>query len=144
MTGLATDLTFAWSGCGVVPYQADLTPMHWHSRQFAITSRASRGWACVRQGTARWIVGISVALLACSVPGVGLLSVGELDAESEACEAPEHPDLYAPHAPKRREVSLGIITPSAVVQSGSLARLAVKPSPSGHRLSNGLCAPLRC
>jgi hypothetical protein len=89
-------------------------------------------------------VGVAVALLTCSVPGVGLLAAGELDAECEACEIPEHPDLYAPHAPKRREVSLGRIIQSAVVQSRSLARVAARPSPSGHRLSNGSCAPLRC
>ena len=78
------------------------------------------------------------------MPGVGMMSAGELDAESEDVQATEHPDLYASHAPKRREVSLGFLQQSAAMQSGSLARVAARPSSSGHRLSNGLCAPLRC
>ncbi len=62
-----------------------------------------------------------------------MTSAGEFDAESEDVQATEHPDLYASHAPKRREVSLGFLQQSAAMQSGSLARggatFFVRPSP---------------
>jgi hypothetical protein len=95
---------------------------------------------------------VSLVMLTCgcllvgSTPALGQLISCESDVGSKECESSELLAIDASQAQHRRELSMGVPLPVATRGGHRCASAVtlVSPAPAGHRLSNGLCAPLRC
>ncbi len=91
------------------------------------------------------------AILCCALFGgashcLGQVLSSESDTPVEECELSQHLAICLPQSLKRRDASPGV--PLRIVtrrgHPSSNAAIAVRPAVRGHRLSNGLLAPLRC
>jgi hypothetical protein len=113
-------------------------------------SRAIAGWHSALSALPRaaffWAVVACCVLLGGAGASLGQALANESDAPVEQTSVSEDVAICTPHSPKRRE-ALSNQRVSGFTRGGHRcisAVTAVPPVLAGHRLANGLCAPLRC
>ena len=105
-----------------------------------------RGLARVRQANLGWILALSVSLFAGTTQGLEEVLGEESDAPIEQTESTPLLALVTSCSLRRSEPACRSID-AAMVSAAAPRRTAIRrlsADLAGHRLLNGLCAPLRC
>lgn len=146
LTEVARDLSLTSISTGDVENRIEGNLVRDILRTCRRTAGRALGSPANRQVPVRWLLVVCVALCACTTTSLGQVRTSEPDSPLEESEPTESLAIYAPHAPNHREAPK--YKPQRAMtrdgQTRSRGGLGVAQSTAGHRLPNGLCAPLRC
>lgn len=115
-------------------------------RQLMFLSRPSHDLPLVARAVRSWTLLAGAALLLATIPGLVQVESTETDGSAEQTELTETLAVCVANSPKHRvaqQAEQKCVPHAGDLRTSGPAHFAL-PARGGHRLSNGLLAPLRC
>ena len=115
-------------------------------RQLMFLPRPTHDLPLVVRAVRSWTLLAGVALLLATIPGLVQVESTETDSSAEQTELTETLAVCVPSSPKHRvalQSEQKCVLHASDIRTSS-PQIFVLPARGGHRLANGLLAPLRC